>query len=222
MKKLLLLTLLLFISFQQNYACTCACEHDGYFGTTVYNSDFVALVKVISFNSHLKDAIANYQEKMPESITVEVIKKYKGRDYRKHLRIWRGTGNSCNLSLDSLQLGQYYLITPSRSRISTSNKGISYDYVISGCCTNMLFVDYDKKKAFGDYAPDQKKVALTTIEEDLISGKFEESAKTKEKTKNQEPVKYSIFQQIGILTLILIGCILGVVILSRLKNKPDY
>lgn len=232
MKTRLFLVVLMLISFHQNYACRCICLHDNFFGATAYRSNVAMLVKVLSYDHYLEDAIFGYKGKMPASMTVEVIKKYKGKDSRSRIRIWGDDGGSCRRYIGSFKLGQYYLITPIRLGRAASKKERSRDYTISGCCEDVLFVEYDKKKAIGNYGPDQKKVTLSTFEKELKTGKFELNAKANtvegiirqeksEKVRQEKQAAqsaYSLFQQIGILALILIGCIAGIVILSRLKK----
>jgi hypothetical protein len=83
MKKRILLIFILLISMK-SFACSCECNWNCRFGAISDNQEFVALIKVIEYSDYFE-----YQdEKSPYSMTVEVVKKYKGSESRKRIKIW--------------------------------------------------------------------------------------------------------------------------------------
>ena len=68
----------------KSFACSCECNWNCRFGAISDNQEFVALIKVIEYSDYFE-----YQdEKSPYSMTVEVVKKYKGSESRKRIKIW--------------------------------------------------------------------------------------------------------------------------------------
>ena len=70
------------------FACDCECEGDCSFSGVANSMEFVALVKVIEYSDFLNDDRDDYGEKIPYSITVEIVKTYKGVESRKRIKIW--------------------------------------------------------------------------------------------------------------------------------------
>src|SRR5690606_38300435 len=91
-------------------ACQCECKGDCSFKVIANNQDFVALVKVISFDEYLDRNIDGHEGKMPCCMTVEIIKKYKGLENRKTFKICGDNGALCRPYLSNFQIGSYYLI----------------------------------------------------------------------------------------------------------------
>ena len=109
---------------------------------------------------------------MPDAMTVEIIKKYKGKETRKRVKIWGDNGMLCRHYIGSFKIGNYYLMAPFRLGKKARKNEKAQDYSISPCCINYLFVDYKKKKAFGNYASNQKNVGLNEFEQELLSERF--------------------------------------------------
>ena len=68
---------MMLISFN-SFACDCECDGDCSFSQISSGMEFVALVKVIEYSDFLDQETIGYDKKMPFSMTVEIIKKYKG------------------------------------------------------------------------------------------------------------------------------------------------
>lgn len=164
LKKVLLLVTLL-ISFN-SFACDCDCEGDCSFRAIANNNSLVALVKVIEYTDFLDYEIDGYDKEMPFSMTVEIIKTYKGETSKKQIKIWGDNGILCRPYLSNFEIGKYYLIAP--SKITTdSDIGKSGDYDFFACWTDYLAVDFDKKIAYGEYTKGNDQITLKEFESKL-------------------------------------------------------
>ena len=134
MGKLLNILVMLMISLSMMFnstPCSCECDGDCTFKPVSDSSEFVALVKVVEYSDYIKVENLNDEEKMPLSMIVEVIEKYKGSENRKRLKIWGDDGALCRPYIEDFTLGSYYLIAP---RVLENNSEISgkgdYDFFL--------------------------------------------------------------------------------------------
>ena len=160
MKKLIFILIMSF-SFQ-SFACSCECNWDCRFGAISDNQKFVALIKVIEYTDYFE-----YQnEKSPYSMTVEVVKKYKGSESRKRIKIWGDNGILCRPYIEEFEIGKYYLIAPSKIENDVDN-GQKNDYDFFSCWTDYLTVDYKNGIAYGEYSWWRKEISLKNFESKL-------------------------------------------------------
>ncbi|MDH7914647.1 hypothetical protein [Winogradskyella sp. SYSU M77433] len=164
LKKILLLTIML-ISFS-SFACECECEGDCSFSGVANGMEFVALVKVIEYSDFLNEEIIGYEGKMPFSMTVEIIKKYKGTESRKRIKIWGDDGAQCRPYIAEFEIGKYYLIAPTRIE-KDSELGKQNDYDFFSCWTDYLTVDIENGIAIGEYSKKRNKILLKELENEL-------------------------------------------------------
>jgi hypothetical protein len=161
LKKILLLTMML-ISFN-SFACDCECEGDCSFSQISSGMEFVALVKVVEYSDFLDYEIDGYDKKMPFSMTVEIVKKYKGIESRKRIKIWGDDGAQCRPYIADFEVGKYYLIAPTLIK-ENSELGKKDDYDFFSCWTDYLTVDYDNGIAYGVYSKRKNKITLKEFE----------------------------------------------------------
>ncbi|WP_431471622.1 hypothetical protein I5168_09575 [Nonlabens sp. SCSIO 43208] len=164
LKKGLPLTIML-ISFN-SFACDCECEGDCSFSGVASGMEFVALVKVIEYSDFLDEEIMGYDRKMPFSMTVEIIKKYKGAESRKRIKIWGDDGAQCRPYIAEFEIEKCYLIAPTRIE-KDSELGKQCDYDFSSCWTDYLTVDIDKGIALGEYSKMRNNITLKEFENEL-------------------------------------------------------
>lgn len=164
MKKLILILILLFSI--QSFACSCQCNWGCSFSSISDKEEFVALIKVIEYSDFLDDEIHGYDGKMPYSMTVEIIKKYKGSESKKRIKIWGDNGMLCRPYISNFEVGKYYLIAPSRIEYDTQT-GYKNDYDLVSCYTDYLEVDYEKQTAYGEYSWWRKEINLKKFERKL-------------------------------------------------------
>jgi len=153
-------------------ACECECLGDCSFHKTVKNSSFVALVRVISYDDYLDndaDDIIGHADRMPHSMTVEVIKKYRGTETRARIKIWGDNGALCRPYISNFKIGSYFLIAPSfiKKPNKSSNKESSTDYEFFSCSTDYLIVDMKKNIAYGKYSKQLNQIALDEFEKSI-------------------------------------------------------
>tara|TARA_R110002094_G_scaffold75484_1_gene82830 strand:+ start:237 stop:752 length:516 start_codon:yes stop_codon:yes gene_type:complete len=161
LKKILLLTMML-ISFN-SFACDCECDGDCSFSQISSGMEFVALVKVVEYSDYLDQEIIGYDKKMPFSMTVEIVKKYKGTESRKRIKIWGDDGAQCRPYIADFEVGKYYLIAPNRIK-ENSELGKKDDYDFFSCWTDYLTVDYENGIAYGEYSKRKNKITLKEFE----------------------------------------------------------
>ncbi len=153
------------ISFS-SFACECECEGDCSFSGVANGMEFVALVKVIEYSDFLNEEIIGYEGKMPFSMTVEIIKKYKGTESRKRIKIWGDDGAQCRPYIAEFEIGKYYLIAPTRIE-KDSELGKQNDYDFFSCWTDYLTVDIENGIAIGEYSKKRNKILLKELENEL-------------------------------------------------------
>lgn len=149
-----------------SFACDCECKGDCSFSRVLNGIEFVALVKVIEYSDFLDKEIIGYDGKMPLSMTVEIIKKYKGAELRKRIKIWGDDGAQCRPYIAEFKVGKCYLIAPTMigGNSVLGNKG---DYDFFSCWTDYLAVDFDRGVAFGEYSKKRNKITLKQFESEL-------------------------------------------------------
>ncbi len=127
MKKTFVLLFTLLISIK-SFAYSCECQGDCSFIKISKDLEFVALVKIIEYSDFLDQEVYDYDGKMPLSMTVEVIDKYKyiGSEKRKTIKIWRDNGMLYRPYIASFEIGKYYLIAPWKIG-KTSDYGVKND-----------------------------------------------------------------------------------------------
>jgi hypothetical protein len=167
MKKILLILTISFLTVSQLFACVCECVGDCSFNSISNGSEFVALVKVISYDDYLEGDIMGHKGKMPYSMTVEVIKKYKGKESRSKIKIWGDNGAECRPYISNFKIGDYYLIAPNQLGDYKLKGEKSTDYDFFSCNTDYLKVDLTRNKAFGEYSKKQLEIDLTIFEKEL-------------------------------------------------------
>jgi len=164
MKKLIFISIFLFSI--QSFACSCECNWGCSFSSISDGQNFVALVKVVEYTDFLEDSIEGYENKMPYSMTVEIITKYKGSESKKRIKIWRDNGMLCRPYIANFEVGKYYLIAPSQIE-NDSQTGKKNDYDFFACYTDYLEVDYKNQIAYGEYSWWRKEISLEKFERKL-------------------------------------------------------
>ena len=168
MRRKFIALLLVIIPSLSALGCSCSFAWNDSFSRTAKNSEFVALVKVISFDEYLEDEILGHEGKMPYSMTVEIIKKYKGDENRDKIRIYGDNGVLCRPYLSEFEINAYYLIAPIQLKNSPETE---YDFF--ACRTDYLKVDSTKNKAFGNYSLIRNEIDLSTFEKKLKQGDWD-------------------------------------------------
>jgi len=163
-KQILLLAMML-ISFN-SFACDCECEGDCTFRSVSSAMEFVALVKVIEYSDFLDYEIDGYDKKMPFSMIVEIIKKYKGSESRKQIKIWGDNGVLCRPYIANFEIGNYYLIAPNRLN-ENSEIGKVNDYDLFSCWTDYLRVDNKNSLIIGEYSKHKNKISIQEFESEI-------------------------------------------------------
>lgn len=160
------LILFLFLFSVKSFGCECTCTSNCDFKTISNNMEFVALIRIIEYSDFLEDEIFGYEGKMPYSMTVEIIKLYKGSESRKTIKIWGDNGVLCRPYTANFEIGKYYLIAP--TKITHPLTGESKDdYAFFSCRTDYMAVDYDTKIAYGKYSRWRNKISLEKFEKKL-------------------------------------------------------
>lgn len=167
MKKIILILTISFSTISQLFACDCECVGDCSFSTISNGSEFVALVKVISYDDYLEGDIIGHEGKMPYSMTVEIVKKYKGEETRTKIKIWGDNGAECRPYIANFEIGEYYLIAPNQLGKYKLKGEKSTDYDFFNCNTDYLKVDLTQNKAFGKYSRKQSEIDLAIFEKEL-------------------------------------------------------
>lgn len=158
--------ILIFLLSIKAFACSCECTRNCSFKHISNSQDFVALVKVIEYSDFLDAKIDNYEDRMPYSMIVEVINKYKGSESRKQIKIWGDNGALCRPYIANFEIGKYYLIAPSKIE-NQSKWGDKNDYYFFSCWTDYLYVESERKIAYGKYSRWRNKINLEKFEKNL-------------------------------------------------------
>ena len=80
-------------------------------------------------------------------MTVEIIKKHKGTESPKRIKIWGDDVAQCRPYIADFEVGKYYLIAPTLIKIN-SELGKKNDYDFFYCWTDYLTVDYNNRIAY--------------------------------------------------------------------------
>jgi hypothetical protein len=167
MKVLIIILISVFFNITQTFACDCECDGDCSFSVISKSAEFVALIKVISYDDFLNYEITGYDDKMPSSMTVEIIEKYKGKEVRKKIKIWGDNGAECRPYISTFIIGEYYIIAPKQLGEYRLEGESATDYDFFSCHSDYLKVDLTEKKAFGDYSKELKVIDLDVIKKEL-------------------------------------------------------
>jgi|TARA_R110001599_G_scaffold24835_5_gene89440 hypothetical protein len=162
LKKVIILIFLSIFPFLKVLACSCGVAWNDSFSRTAQNSELVVLIKVLSFDEYLEDDILGYDGKMPYSMTVEIIKKYKGKESRNKIKILGDDGILCRPYLSEFKVGNYYLAAP-LAIYATSNT----DYEFFSCRTDYLKVNISANRAYGKYSLIRYIINLKAFEKKL-------------------------------------------------------
>lgn len=127
----------------------------------------MVLVKVISYDNYLSEEIMGHGGKMPQSMTVEIIKLYKGAETRKQIKIWGDNGGLCRPYIAQFTIGDYYLIAPGLIDEPRTTKESKTDYEFFSCSTDYLRLDMKTKILHGQYMKGQDKITLDTFEKTM-------------------------------------------------------
>ena len=98
-------------------------------------------------------------------MTVEIVKKYKGEESKKRIKIWGDNGMLCRPYIEYFMIGDYFLIAPQKIDKNGEN-GKKGDYEFFACWDDYMKVDYEKKIAFGNYTKRKKKISLKKFEKE--------------------------------------------------------
>ncbi|MBW2936631.1 hypothetical protein KXJ69_00845 [Aureisphaera sp. CAU 1614] len=161
-----IVTLAIMLMAFNSFACECYCEGDCSFRAVSNNNKFVALVKVIEYSDFLDYDIDDYDQEMPFSMTVEIIKKYKGDEVKNRIKIWGDNGILCRPYIANFEIGKYYLISP-RQIGSDSENGNKEDYDFFACWTDYLTVDFDNGIVYGEYTKLKSEISLEEFENEF-------------------------------------------------------
>ena len=167
MRHQFILTILILVTTFRSFACDCDCVDDCSFHRIVKNAPLVALVKVISYDGYLTDEIMGHEGKMPLSMTVEIIKLYKGTETRQQIKIWGDNGILCRPYISKFKIGEYFLIAPDLIDTPRSTDEQLTDYEFFSCSSDYLKVDIKTKIAYGQYSKQQDKISLDAFEKTL-------------------------------------------------------
>jgi hypothetical protein len=149
-------------------ACSCLFSWNDSFSKTARNSELIALVKIISFDEFLEREIMGFEGKMPYAMTVEVIKKYKGKESRKRIKILGDNGMLCRPYLAEFKINDLYLIAPA-SLDATPNT----EYEFLSCRTDYLKVNMSTNLAYGKYSLIRDQIEIKTFESKLNYGDWD-------------------------------------------------
>jgi len=162
LKQIFIIFFLITLSSSNVEACSCSFAWNDSFSHTVKDSEFVALVKILSFDEYLDREIIGFEEKMPYSMTVEIIKNYKGFESKKTIKIFGDNGILCRPYLSEFKINEYYLIAP-----NSLNSELNNEYDFFSCRTEYLKVDINTNIAHGKYSLTQNKIDITAFEKNL-------------------------------------------------------
>ncbi|WP_159092206.1 hypothetical protein [Aquimarina sp. Aq107] len=168
MARSVLIVLFIFFYSSDVFACSCSFAWNDSFSRTIKNSEFVALVKIISFDKYLDEDILGHNGKMPYSMTVEIIKKYKGNEKRKKIKILGDNGMLCRPYLSYFKINSYYLVSPNALDNSANTE---YDFF--SCRTEYLNVDMDSNVALGNYSLIRNQINLDKFENKVKNGDWD-------------------------------------------------
>ncbi len=159
-KKILLLVVQIFLcTCTHLYACSCSSAWNDTFLRTARSNEYVALVKVLSFDAFLNDEFKRgHEEKIPYSMTVEVIRNYKGFTEGEKIIIYGDNGILCRPYLNVFELDAYYLIAPIQYEYEGEQ---SFSFFI--CRTDYLKVNKSSNTVVGNYSFLRNSASLATF-----------------------------------------------------------
>ena len=158
---------LTFLSTTLGIGCSCECDGDCSFNIISNDAKFVALVKVVSYDNYLGDEIIGHDGDMPYSMTVEIIKKYKGEESRVTIKIWGDNGAECRPYISNFKIGEYYLIAPYQLGQYKLDGEQPTDYSFFICNTDFLKVNLKDQKALGEFTKTKSEIGLKEFEGQL-------------------------------------------------------
>lgn len=166
-KKLLIISFVLFCSSELS-ACSCSSAWNDSFSRTAKTSEFVTLVKILSYDKYLENEIMGFDGSMPYSMTAEIIKKFRGKESRKTITILGDNGILCRPYLSDFEINGYYLVSP----IPMDNSA-NTEYFFSSCRTDYLKVNIQTNKAHGKYSLIRNQIDIKTFESKLENGDWD-------------------------------------------------
>ncbi|AXT57564.1 hypothetical protein D1815_18090 [Aquimarina sp. AD1] len=101
-------------------------------------------------------------------MTVEIIKKYKGNEQRKKIKILGDNGMLCRPYLSNFKINSYYLVSPNALDNSANTE---YDFF--SCRTEYLNVDIDSNVALGNYSLIRNQINLDKFENKVKNGDWD-------------------------------------------------
>ena len=168
LRQTFLIIIIITLSSLELLACSCSRPWNDSFGLTAEGSEFVALVKIISFDEYLDQEIMESDDRIPYSMTAEIIKKYKGQESRKRITIYGDNGILCRPYLTDFKINGYYLVSP-----NPLDNSVNTEYDFFACRTEYLRVDINSNKAYGKYSMIRYQIDLDTFESKLINGDWD-------------------------------------------------
>jgi hypothetical protein len=143
------------------FSCSCIFDWDDSFSKTVGNSEFIALVRIISFDEFLTNEITGLEGNIPYAMTAELVNTYKGETTTKRIKIYGDNGALCRPYLSEFKIDGYYLIAP----IKLKDEEGSYTFFY--CRTDYLKVNMSEYKAYGKYSLLQSEIDLKDFEKNF-------------------------------------------------------
>lgn len=167
MRKIILVLAINILSAFQLFACECECVGDCSFSTISKSSELVALVKVISYDDYLDEEIMGHNGKMPYSMTLEIVKKYRGNESRTRIKVWGDNGAECRPYIAYFKIGRHYLVAPDQlGEYGLPGEGPK-DYAFFSCNSDYLKVNLEENKAYGHYSETRSEINLVEFEREI-------------------------------------------------------
>ncbi len=101
-------------------------------------------------------------------MTVEIIKKYKGNEKRKKIKILGDNGMLCRPYLSYFKINSYYLVSP-----NALDNSVNTEYDFFSCRTEYLNVDMDSNVALGNYSLIRNQINLDKFENKVKNGDWD-------------------------------------------------
>jgi hypothetical protein len=163
MKRLLLFVPVFLFNINVVRGCDCECEGDCSFISIAEEAELVILAKVLSYGDFLEYSVHGHDEKMPQSMTVEIIVKYAGTEERQEIKIWGDDGAQCRPYIASFESGEYYLMAPN-SLNANEQLDSQGDYDLYSCYSDYLSVDMKTEIVRGRFSKKTKSLSLEKAE----------------------------------------------------------
>jgi hypothetical protein len=146
--------------FTASSAWGCDCFYNGPFTLVYKHADLVALVQV---KRYLSFTIVDNKQ-VPTLMEVELIKKYKGKESKRTVRVWGDKGNLCRPYLDTFGLAKKFVIAfMSCKALPGLEEEMPQDYYIDACGGYWLSLDEKRSKLTGDFDGKTKQVSLKSF-----------------------------------------------------------